>query len=184
MAKIKINAKEAVKGIKTFLKRDEVAGQIIAGIPKFGLSMFLSELGNKALMTGAGIIGNIANENLNKGKKKALLRSFFTNLMMSFADPTANQLREIKRNVADLKAGIAGRNFSSAFGALIEEPSEVVGAIRSMIPQFSGFKMPKLFGRTMGIAKNIGTTPAIKQITPRIATRYSSALDERDLVTY
>jgi len=177
MAKNKI-----IKDITTFIKKDEVLGQIGAAVPRGIISMFLTELGNKTLFTLAGLIGNIANENLNKSnKKKTMIRAMLTNWMLTFMDPTPNQTRELKRNISNLKAGIASRNFSSAFGSLIAEPAEVVGAIKSMVPRFSSIK----FGKRFSMRGSTMQSPlGVKELTPKLTNRYSSILDESKIITY
>lgn len=183
-----VGIKKTAKGIKTFLMRDEVLGQLIAAAPKALVSLFMTELGNKTWATLTGLIGNILNEKFNKkAKRKTMLRAMFTNLMMSFADPTPNQIRELKRNYQDLIAGIKSRNFHSAFGALIEEPPEIVGAIRSAMPRIGKLKLGKLslgsFKKKLSLARPIGSPSGIKEITAKLPTRYSK-VSEEDLITY
>lgn len=179
----KMNGKLAAVG--RWFKQPDVAGQGIAQIPKFGISLFTSELGNKIINSTIGAIGNILNEKYG-GRRKALLRSLFTNMMFTFADPTANQIREIKRNWQDLVGGLKMRNFSTAFGALIEEPEEVVGAIRSITPSMKGFSLPSL----KSFKKNMSVTSdnQIQSVDTGIVSTYKSSfgdpLDSDDLVDY
>ncbi|KKN07801.1 hypothetical protein LCGC14_1063390, partial [marine sediment metagenome] len=164
-----------VKDLGVWIKQPPVLGQVIAQIPKFGISLVSTELGNKIINTLIGVAGNIINE---KTKKSALFRSLFTNMMLTFADPTANQIREVSRNVKDLVSGLKMKNFSSSFGALIEDPQEVVGAIRSAIPNFKGFKGFKNFKvpsfkkfRNRAVSRD----NAIQEITPDLVTKFSGS---------
>ncbi len=178
----------SLKGFGRWVKQPDVAGQGLAQIPKFLIGLASTELGNKVYNTAIGAIGNIINENT---KKSALLRALFTNMMFTVADPTANQIRELGRNVQDLIAGLKMKSYSTAFGALNEDPQEIVGAIRSAIPQFGGlkgFKLPSL-KRFKNIS--IGRTDAIQEITPDLVTKFSpeggsgfGALSDEDLVEY
>ena len=174
---------EKLKSVGRWFKQPDVAGQGLAQIPKFGISLVSTELGNKVINTFIGAVGNIINEKFNNTSKKALLRSFFTNMMFTFADPTANQMREMKRNASDLVGGLKMKNFSTAFGALIEEPQEVVGAIRSLIPNYKGFRAPSLgkFKNTM-----LGSDNAIQEVTPDLVTKFQfgDPLAADDLVEY
>lgn len=170
----------------------EIVGQGLAQIPKVAVSLFTTELGNKSINTGIGIIGNLINElaGLTSGRLKEELRAFFTNLMYSFTDPTPNQIRELKRNVQDLISGIRFGNFSTAFGAIVEEPDEIIGAIKSVIPQFGSF--PNIFS---GVGKGfspptyterpIGYNRGITEVTPKIITTFDKIpITEEDMVQY
>lgn len=173
---------DKLKSVGKWFLQPEVAGQGLAQIPKFGISLVSTELGNKVWNALIGAVGNILNEKFG-GTKKELLRALFTNMMFSVVDPTANQIRELERNYHDLVGGLRMKNFSTAFGALVEEPQEVVGAIRSVIPKFKGFKAPSL-----GTFKNtiLGSSKAIQEVTPDLVTKYTygDPLAESDLVEY
>lgn len=189
----KINAKAALNGIVGFFKQPDVAGQGLAQIPKVAISLFSSELLNKAANSLIGAGGNIINEAFLRRKlganKSALLRALFTNMMFTFADPTANQLRELKRNWDDLVGGLKMKNFSTAFGALVEEPQEVVGAIRAWMPSggLKGFKMPSLKGK---FRRNlpISSDKVIQSVDTSAVSVYKPsfgrALDDADIVDY
>lgn len=172
-------------GLKELGKSHEFVGQGLAQIPKFGISLVSTELGNKVWNTLIGAIGNIINEGFNTKRTKLPLRSMFTNMMFTFTDPTANQMREITRNWKDLVGGLKMHNFNSAFGALIEDPQEIVGAVKSAIPKFGKkFKLPSL-----GTFKNtlLGSDNAIQEITPDLVSKYSGfgdPLAANDLVEY
>ncbi|MFW9881930.1 MAG: hypothetical protein ACFFG0_53380 [Candidatus Thorarchaeota archaeon] len=189
----KIDAKKALNGVVSFFKQPDVAGQGLAQIPKFAISLFSTELGNKVWNSLIGVVGNIVNENVLGKKigsdKQALLRALFTNMMFTFADPTANQLREMKRNIDDLVGGLKMKNFGTAFGALTEEPQEVVGAIRAMLPNsgLKGFRMPSLKGafRRRLPTSNDKVIQAVD--TSAISTykpSYGNPLDDSDIVDY
>lgn len=177
---------DKLKPIGKWFTQPDVLGQGIAQIPKVGISLVSTELGNKIINTTIGAIGNIVNEKFNKTKHKAMMRSLFTNLMFTFADPTANQMREIKRNWQDLVGGLKMKNFSTAFGALIEEPQEVVGAIRSAIPsmKLKGFKAPSL-ARLRNLP--ISADKVIQQVDTSAVSTYrgfGDPLADDDLVDY
>lgn len=171
-----------LKSVGRWFLQPDVAGQGVAQIPKFGISLVSTELGNKIINTTIGAVGNILNEKYG-GARKAFLRSFFTNMMFTFTDPTANQIREMKRNYQDLVGGLKMRSFSTAFGALVEEPQEVVGAIRSILPKLKGFKIPSL-----GTFKNtlLSSDKSIQEITPDLVSKYNfgDPLATDDLVEY
>jgi len=175
---------DKLKPIGKWFMQPEVLGQGIAQVPKVGISLVSTELGNKIINTAVGAIGNIVNEKFNKTKHKAMMRSLFTNLMFTFADPTANQMREIKRNWQDLVGGLKMKNFSTAFGALVEEPQEVVGAIRSAIPSLKGFKAPSL-ARLRNIP--VSSDKIIQAVDTSAVTTYKGfgdSLADDDLVDY
>lgn len=191
----KMDAKRALNGIVGFFKQPDVAGQGLAQIPKVGISLFSTELGNKLWNTLIGAVGNVVNETVLGKKiganKQALLRALFTNMMFTFADPTANQIREMKRNWEDLVGGLKMKNFTSAFGALTEDPQEVVGAIRSIIPSggLKGFKMPRLgLGKKFRRNLPISSDKVIQSVdTSAVSTykpSYGNPLDDTDIVDY
>ena len=197
-------------GIKELGKSHEVWGQGLAQIPKLLIGLGSSELGNKVWNTVIGAIGNIINESYGTSKnikigakvtggldRKRLLRSLFTNMMWTWADPTANQIRELTRNVDDLLGGLRTHNFSSAFGALIEDPQEIVGALRGAIPKFGKFKGFKGFkAPSLNRFKNraVSRDNTIQEITPDLVTKFSGneysspsfrdSLSDLDLVDY
>lgn len=175
-----------LKSVGKWFLQPDVLGQGIAQIPKVGISLVSTELGNKIINTTIGAIGNIVNEKFNKTKHKAMMRSLFTNLMFTFADPTANQMREMKRNWSDLVGGLKMKNFSTTFGALIEEPQEVVGAIRSIIPSMKGFKAPSLAKFRMNLP--ISADKVIQAVDTSAVTTYNKgfgdALADDDLIDY
>jgi len=166
----------------------QIVGQGFAQIPKFAISLFTTELGNKAINTGIGIIGTLINElsNYTSGRLREELRAFFTNLMFSFTDPTPNQIRELKRNVQDLISGIRYGNFSTAFGAIVEEPDEIIGAIQSVIPSFSGFNPLGAFKGVGGFqAPGVHTRRGITEISEDIIKSYQSIpITEKDIIAY
>lgn len=163
-----------------FMKSSDGApyvGQGLAQLPKAGISLVSTELGNKIWNFVIGLIGNIANEwKMPPGYWKYVLRSLFNNMMWSFGDPTANQLRALKRNVSDLWAGIRTHNFGAAFGALIEEPQEVVGAIRACKPNFRAFRGFKSF-RTRPLLKK-----GVTEVSSDMITRYTTPITEEDII--
>lgn len=173
---------EKLKSVGRWFLQADVAGQGLAQLPKFGISLVSTELGNKVWNALIGAAGNVLNEKFG-GRRKELLRALFTNMMFSVFDPTANQIRELERNYHDLVGGLKMRNFSTAFGALVEEPQEVVGAIRSVIPKFKGFKVPSLgtFKNTM-----LGSDRAIQEVTPDLVTKFQfgDPLADSDIVEY
>ncbi|KKN90771.1 hypothetical protein LCGC14_0223540 [marine sediment metagenome] len=181
----------SLKGFGRWIKQPAVAGQGLAQIPKFAIGLASTELGNKVYNTLIGIVGNIINENT---KKSALLRSLFTNMMFTVADPTANQIRELSRNVQDLMGGLKLKSYSTAFGALNEDPQEIVSAIRSAIPKFSGFKGFKIPSLKKFKNISIGRTDAISEVTSDLVTKFTGGFDggmsygdplsEDDLVEY
>ena len=178
-----IDTSKIVSDLKTFFKNPAVYGQIAAQIPKAGIGMVSTELGNKLFNGAVGAIGNIINE---ATVKREDLRSLFTNLMVSIADPTSNQLREIKRNAADLLAGLKSRSFSTAFGSLIEEPHNIIGSIKEATRfgkfSFKGFKGFK--SASLSKSSPIGFDRTIKEVSPNIATVYSTrTLYEKDLMS-
>ena len=182
---IKNTARKVGTGLKELGKSHELIGQGLAQIPKVGISLVSTELGNKVWNTLIGAVGNMINEGYNTKKNKLVLRSLFTNMMMTWADPTANQMREMNRNWRDLVSGAKMKNFNTAFGALIEDPQEIVGAVRSIIPKFNKkFKVPSL-----GTFKNtlLGSNNAVQEITPDLVSKYSTygdPLASNDLVEY
>lgn len=182
-----INTSKIASDLKTFFKDPAVYGQIAAQIPKAGIGMVSTELGNKLFNGAVGAIGNMLNE---ATVKREDLRSLFTNLMVSIADPTSNQLREIKRNASDLLAGLKSHNFSTTFGALLEEPHNIIGSIKQAtrfgnfsLKGFKGFKGFK--GASSASSSPIGFDKNIKEVSPKIVSVYGSrTLTEQDLMSY
>ena len=178
-----VSAKGTLMGMKSFFWKPDVAGQVLAQIPKLGIGLVSTELGNKLINGLIGAVGNIINEKKLGGKP--LLRSLFTNMMVTIADPTSNQLREISRNWKDLVGGMKAHSFNTTFGALFEEPHEVVGAIKGVMPSLRGFKGFKLSGFA---DKFMSSDKMIKSLDTSAVTTYSgnyaSRLDKDDIVTY
>lgn len=166
----------------------EIVGQGLAQIPKFTISLFTTELGNKAINTTIGVIGNLINElsGYTSGRLREELRAFFTNMMFSFSDPTPNQIRELKRNVQDVISGLRYGNFSTFFGGIVEEPDEIIGAIKSVIPSFKGFDPLGAFKDVGGYqAPGIHTRRGITEISEDIIKTYQSIpITERDIIAY
>jgi len=175
-----VSAKGTLKGIKSFMWLPDVGGQLLAQIPKAGIGLVSTELGNKTINGLVGVIGNIINEKKLGGKP--LLRSLFTNMMVTVFDPTANQLREVKRNWKDLAGGLKAHSFNTAFGALIEEPHEVVGAIKGILPSMKGFKSVFGNGKFMSSDKMIKSLDSSAITTYK--SKFASMLDQEDIVTY
>lgn len=185
--------------IKSILMQPDYLGQGLAQIPKVLISMTTTELGNKVINSLAGLIGNILNEwKMPSGQKKDILRAMFTNMMFTFADPTMNQIRELKRNVEDLQAGVKMGNYTTAFGGLIEEPETIVNTLRNMIPSMKGFNMGSIgkgFTKMLGGAKSPGrgflsADKMVREIDTGTISKYSEGsafakqLDDRDIVDY
>lgn len=165
----------------------EIVGQGLAQIPKFAISLFTTELGNKGINTGIGIIGNLINElaGLTSGRLKEELRAFFTNLMYSFSDPTPNQIRELKRNVQDVISGLRYGNFSTFFGGIVEEPDEIIGAIKSVIPSFKGFNPLGAFKGAGEFYQPVLPRRGITEVSEEIIKSYQGIpITERDIVAY
>lgn len=180
-----VSIKNTFSGIKTYVKQPAISGQILAQIPRAAIGIFSSELGNKLINGLVGAIGALVN---HKYMKKEILESLFANMMFSsLGGITAGQIREMRRNAQDLSGGFKGKSFKTAFGALIEEPHEVVGAIKSILPRFSG----KLsLGSLKGSFRDrfLSSDKMIKALDSSAVTTYTSsfanALDEDDIVTY
>lgn len=172
--------------IKSFFANPEVKGQALAQIPKVGISLFSTELGNKVFNSLIGLFGNIVNEWKGRGRNKEMLRSLFTNMMFTFADPTPNQIRELKRNVSDLVGGLRSKNFDSAFGSLLEEPQTVVSAVKSVMPNTRELKgkFTKSFANPLSRAND-----SVQEVSEDVVTTYRSAyntggISEDDLISY
>lgn len=171
-----------MKSIKNMLGKfndpikKEYIGQGLGALSKFGISNITTELGNKIITSAIGAVGNVINETKVRND---LLRAMFTHMMYAFADPTANQLREMKRNAGDLANSIKGRNFGTAFGSLLEEPQEVISAWKNLF-NFSGFKG---FGRRKSYAT--AGQSSVFQTEPKkrgIVSSYSIPIDSKDLI--
>lgn len=180
-----VGIKSTLKGVKSFLVAPDILGQIIAQIPKAGIGMVSTELGNKLINCLVGIIGNILNE---KKFKKPILRSLFTNMMVTIGDPTANQLRELKRNVSDLVGGLKAHSYKSAFGAIFEEPHEIVSSIKGALPSMGGkFNLSSLKGKFGRKNISMASDDMIQSITPDAVSVYSSLgkrLTDKDITGY
>jgi len=201
--------KLSLAGLKSIIGSDaanDYIGQGLIQIPKFGISMVSTDLGNKLINGIAGIIGNVVNERYNiPGRKKDILRAALCNMMFGAVDPTANQLRSIKRSSDDMKAALKYKQFGTAFGTLLEEPQTIITALREWIPSFGKGALSKTF-KTLGtsirsssvlssptlssparssstVLNSAGTLTAIK---PESVSVYSpdTNISKKDLVAY
>lgn len=160
-------------------------GQGAATALKIPLSMITTDLGNKIISGIAGGAGNILNEWLNKyASSKQFLRSFFTSLMYTPFDPSAGQLRAMRRQAGDLVQGLKYKSFNTFSGAIFEDPQEVINAIKGWIPSFKGFG--KMFSKR-SYRRPLGNDEGIAEVTPEHVTSYnqSGSFDTRkSLITY
>lgn len=175
-----VSIKGTLSGVKNYVMKPDILGQLIAQIPRSAIGLFSSELGNKLINGLVGAVGAIVNE---KVMKKDILKSLFANMMFSsLGGITAGQLREMRRNARDLSGGIKSHNLSTAFGGIIEEPHEVVSAIKSVLPRFS---LKSLKGTFSGFSdKFLSSDKMIKALDSSAITTYASVLDEDDIVSY
>lgn len=189
--------KISLSGLKSILgsgAASDYIGQGLIQIPKFGISMVSTDLGNKLINGIAGIIGNVINERYNiPGRKKDILRAAMCNMMFGAVDPTANQLRSIKRSGDDMLAAIKYKQFGTAFGTLLEEPQTIISALREWIPSFgkgslgATFKsLGKSLSPSLGASTSLNAAGSLSSITPKSVTVYSpdKGLSKKDLVAY
>lgn len=185
--------------LRKFMTSEEVVGQGIAAAIKFPLSMLMTDLGAKAIFTLTGLGIGLANEAVGKKKtqkipgfkkrysRKELVREAAANMMMTWSDPTADQMIAIKGQTRDLISGIRYGKFGTAFGSLIEEPHKIAGAIKGMVPsKFGSLKFNNPFKGKFGAAgfrlkKLTRAVAAAKEVTPGLVTKYGS---EDDIISY
>ena len=172
--------------IKNLFRTDlgkELLGQGIGAGGRFAVSVPTTDLGAKIFNTIIGGAGMLINE---KTKKNELFRKAFTHMFYGFADPTANQLRGVKRSWDDMVAGLRMGSFGTAFNSLIEEPQEVISAWSQAIPKMGNLfsKLGNGFSALKGKFGGRFQSPIIKaqeiarEVTPEIVTSYGGYTDE------
>lgn len=178
-----------LESLKSLLRSDaasEYIGQGLIQIPKFGISLISTDLGNKLINGIGGAIGNIVNERYSlPGRTKDILRAALCNMMFGAADPTATQLRSMKRSAEDMIAAIKYRQFGTAFGTLLEEPETIVTAIREWIPSFGKGSLSESFKSLAG-SRALDSERGITAISPKQVSVYSPDTDltKKDIISY
>jgi len=122
-------AKEA--GMETGQLASMMGSNILSGVVKIPMDMFLTELGGKLASGLMGLVSLLLGTYTLKGQGRLQLDSmqFGSRMVTEILDPTPQQMRDIQRNVGDFVDGwIQGRWDKVAY-SIIRNPREMAGIL-------------------------------------------------------